>query len=35
MWLDLYQDLKPVAYGFFWKPVTGVDDATWWLFEKP
>lgn len=33
-WLDLFPDLKPVAYGFEWKRVTGLDNLTWWLFEK-
>ncbi len=34
-WLDRYPELKPVAYGFEWKRVTGLDNLTWWLFEKP
>jgi pseudaminic acid biosynthesis-associated methylase len=33
-YLDRYQDLKPVAQGFFWQRVTPYDDTTWWLFEK-
>ncbi len=33
-WLDLFPDLRPVAYGFEWKRVTGLDNLTWWLFEK-
>ena len=33
-WWDLYPDLKLVDYGFFWKRVAGLDDFTWWLFEK-
>lgn len=34
-WLDLYPALRPTAYGFAWKRVTGLDNLTWWLFEKP
>ena len=34
-WLDLFPALTVVDYGFFWKPVTGLDNLTWWLFEKP
>jgi spore coat polysaccharide biosynthesis protein SpsF len=34
-WLDLFPELRPVAYGFEWKRVTGLDNLTWWLFEKP
>lgn len=33
-WLENFPDLKVVDYGFAWKPVTGLDDVTWWLFEK-
>lgn len=33
-WLDRFPDLVPVAYGFEWKRVTGLDNLTWWLFEK-
>lgn len=34
-WLDLYPDLEPLDYGFFWKRLTGLDDVTFWLFRKP
>lgn len=34
-WLQLFPTLRPVAYGFEWKQVTGLDNLTWWLFEKP
>jgi pseudaminic acid biosynthesis-associated methylase len=34
MWLDRFPDLRVVAYGFAWKRVTGLDNLTWWLFEK-
>jgi pseudaminic acid biosynthesis-associated methylase len=34
-WLDHFPDLRTVAYGFVWKRVTGLDNLTWWLFEKP
>ena len=33
-WLDNFSDLNVVDYGFFWEPVTQLDDYTWWLFEK-
>ncbi len=34
LWLDSFPDLRPVAYGFAWKRITGLDNLTWWLFEK-
>ena len=34
-WLELFPELRPVAYGFEWKRVTGLDNLTWWLFQKP
>jgi pseudaminic acid biosynthesis-associated methylase len=34
LWLDSFPDLRVVAYGFAWKRVTGLDNLTWWLFEK-
>jgi spore coat polysaccharide biosynthesis protein SpsF len=34
LWLDLFPDLRIVRYGFAWKRVTGLDNLTWWLFEK-
>jgi pseudaminic acid biosynthesis-associated methylase len=33
-YLDNFPDLKPVACGFAWKRMTGMDDVTWWLFER-
>jgi pseudaminic acid biosynthesis-associated methylase len=33
-WLDNFPDLRITAYGFAWKRVTGLDNLTWWLFEK-
>jgi pseudaminic acid biosynthesis-associated methylase len=33
-WLDTFPNLLIVAYGFAWKRVTGLDNLTWWLFEK-
>jgi len=33
-WLDHFPDLKLLDYGFAWKRVTGLDNPTWWLFEK-
>lgn len=35
LWLDSFPDLRTVAYGFAWKRITGLDNLTWWLFEKP
>ena len=34
LWLDHFTDLRAVGYGFCWKRVTGLDNLTWWLFEK-
>jgi pseudaminic acid biosynthesis-associated methylase len=34
LWLDLCPDLRIVRYGFAWKRATGLDNLTWWLFEK-
>jgi pseudaminic acid biosynthesis-associated methylase len=34
-WLDTFPNLRVMAYGFVWKRVTGLDNLTWWLFEKP
>ena len=34
MWLDLFPDLKVLDYGFSWKRTTGLDNLTWWMFEK-
>ncbi len=33
-WLDNFPDLKCLGYGFEWKVMTGMDNATWWVFEK-
>src|SRR5487761_338383 len=33
-WLDTFPDLWVAAYGFAWKRVTGLDNLTWWLFDK-
>ena len=33
-WLDHFSDLRSLDYGFAWKRVTGLDNLTWWLFEK-
>lgn len=34
LWLEICHDLRVVAYGFAWKRVTGLDNLTWWLFQK-
>jgi spore coat polysaccharide biosynthesis protein SpsF len=33
-YLDNFPELRVVDYGFDWKRVTGMDDLTWWVFEK-
>lgn len=33
-WMDNFPDLQLVDYGFAWKRMTGLDNLTWWLFEK-
>jgi pseudaminic acid biosynthesis-associated methylase len=33
-WLERFPDLRLLDYGFLWKPVTNIDNLTWWLFEK-
>lgn len=35
MYLDLFPGLQVLDYGFAWKRMTGLDNLTWWLFEKP
>lgn len=34
-WMDLAPELKHIGNGFMWRPTTGLDNVTWWLFEKP
>jgi len=33
-YLDNFPDLRVLNYGFAWKKLTGIDDMTWWVFEK-
>ncbi len=33
-YMDNFPELKYVSSGFFWKRTTGLDNLTWWLFEK-
>jgi pseudaminic acid biosynthesis-associated methylase len=33
-YLELFPDLRVLDYGFAWKRLTGLDNVTWWLFEK-
>ena len=33
-YLDNFPDLSVVDYGFSWKRLTGLDNLTWWVFEK-
>lgn len=32
--LENYPDLRVVDYGFEWKPMAGLDNITWFIFEK-
>ena len=34
-WMDNFPELSVLATGFAWKRTTGLDNLTWWLFEKP
>lgn len=33
-YLDHFHDLKPIACGFVWKRLTGMDNLTYWVFSK-
>ncbi|MBX9633924.1 MAG: hypothetical protein K2X44_02990, partial [Magnetospirillum sp.] len=33
-WMDNFPDLQLLDYGFAWKRITGLDNLTWWIFEK-
>jgi pseudaminic acid biosynthesis-associated methylase len=33
-WLDNFPDLRVLDYGFAWKRLTGLDNLTWWVFDK-
>lgn len=33
-WMSHFPDLTLRDYGFLWKRTTGIDNLTWWLFEK-
>ena len=33
-WLDNFRDLRVLDYGFAWQRLTGLDNLTWWMFEK-
>lgn len=33
-WLDNFEDLRPISCGFEWRSLTGIDNLTWWVFEK-
>jgi len=34
LYLERFPDLRCIAYGFEWKPATGLDNVTWHLLEK-
>jgi len=33
-WLENFPDLRCLGYRFEWQAMTGMDNATWWVFEK-
>jgi pseudaminic acid biosynthesis-associated methylase len=33
-YLDNFPDLRVLDYGFSWKRFSGLDNLTWWLFDK-
>jgi pseudaminic acid biosynthesis-associated methylase len=33
-YLDNFPDLRPIDCGFEWRGMTGLDNLTWWVFEK-
>ncbi len=33
-YLENFPDLEVAGYGFFWKRISGLDNLTWWVFEK-
>lgn len=33
-WLDNFSDIRVLDYGFAWQRLTGLDNLTWWAFEK-
>ena len=35
LWLDQFPQLAVAGYGFAWKRLTGLDNLTWFVFEKP
>jgi pseudaminic acid biosynthesis-associated methylase len=34
LWKEMFPELAIRGSGFFWRPETGLDNLTWWLFEK-
>lgn len=34
LYLDTFSNLRVIDYGFVWKRLTGLDNLTWWVFEK-
>jgi len=34
-WVDHFPGLRVLDYGFAWQRMTGLDNLTWWVFEKP
>jgi pseudaminic acid biosynthesis-associated methylase len=33
-YLENFRDLEVIDCGFAWRPLTGIDNQTWWLFRK-
>lgn len=34
-WMSRPWSIRPVACGFAWRRLTGLDNLTWWVFSKP
>lgn len=34
VYLDMFPELRVLGWGFFWKPMTGLDNTTYWIFQK-
>ncbi len=34
LYMRLFPDVEPIACGFCWKELTGLDNVTWWVFRK-
>lgn len=34
LWMEGKRPLRVISWGFSWKLMTGLDNVTWWIFEK-